>query len=656
LITLVNFNEHDFSEDFYVFKDVTFNQNVWHIQWAQSEHIKLNFEGVMFPSGRLIDHPELLNFVKMITYYSFPKLVNLNISSWNTTTVRHSGLTGVIKDLFWNHQILTKEMISAITSEQLADHIEKLISCLELGAKGSVNRYLSFVNFLEGWENLSVRELLPDTYKIGIEPHTVLTKKIKEKANRLIEEMVGTWQPLDPDIVKLSYDEASRYIYEYSATIIKCNDLIRNRPVLDSAPDAEKKLAPVRQDGKTKELFQQLEEMELPMIDGNTKLFNFNPVTNKVVSKGYARGWQYRTTINITEIRPAVIKLKRACIFLIALFSGLRRREIAELKNLAMFIKNGEYYLSITRFKTSHDASELGEADEIPIPEIVADAINVLSELFSVNRKTIGSDYLLLSDILTSKGFEKIKIATISKDIKAFVQEVTGEDCHAHQMRKFIAWLLISRSEHNINLIRQLFGHKSYGMTLRYILRNELMVDSVIELIEHNYTEDLNEIFASVAEGKAAGGLAESIRKRMTQQNYNGQVLVTGVESFIHEALFSGVPLFVSRLPIGGFCIRIGDRGTLPPCMVNCKENVPQIEFCDYKNCGHVLHNNESIENIESQITYYQKKLSYLSEEHSEKVVAYYETEVTEHQELLKKLKENQLKHDRKEHGYEGNR
>jgi len=261
-----------------------------------------------------------------------------------------------------------------------------------------------------------------------------------------------------------------------------------------------------------------------------------------------------------------------------------------------------------------------------------------------------------LSDILTSKGFEKIKIATISKDIKAFVQEVTGEDCHAHQMRKFIAWLLISRSEHNINLIRQLFGHKSYGMTLRYILRNELMIDSVIELIEHNYTEDLNEIFASVAEGKAAGGLAESIRKRMEQQNYSGQVLVTGVESFIHEALFSGVPLFVSRIPIGGFCVRIGDRGTLPPCMVNCKENVPQIEFCDYKNCEHVLHNNESIKNIESQITYYQKKLSYLPEDHSEKVAAYYEIEVIEHQELLEKLRENHPVQDRKEHGYGENR
>jgi len=219
---------------------------------------------------------------------------------------------------------------------------------------------------------------------------------------------------------------------------------------------------------------------------------------------------------------------------------------------------------------------------------------------------------------------------------------VTGTDGHAHQLRKTIAWLLISRSEHNVDLIRQLFGHKSYGMTLRYILRNELMVESVIELIEHNYTEDLNEIFTAVADGKAAGDLAKNIKKRMSKNKYKGQILATDTETFIHEALLTGVELFVSRIPVGGFCVRIGGSDILPPCMRKSDSNMPEIEFCDYKNCDHVLHNDESIKNIESQITYYQKKLGYLPEGYSEKVADYYENEVIENQELLEKLKQNQ--------------
>jgi len=150
--------------------------------------------------------------------------------------------------------------------------------------------------------------------------------------------------------------------------------------------------------------------MEMPLIDEKTKLFNFIPVTKKVVSLGYACGWQYRTTINITEVRPAAIKLKRACIFIIGLFTGMRRREIAELKATPCFMKNGGHYLSITRFKQSGDASGLGEPDEIPVPKIVSDAVNVLIELFALNRKKIGSEYLLLSDISTKKNLKKLKL------------------------------------------------------------------------------------------------------------------------------------------------------------------------------------------------------------------------------------------------------
>ncbi|WP_155485388.1 tyrosine-type recombinase/integrase, partial [Vibrio harveyi] len=264
---------------------------------------------------------------------------------------------------------------------------------------------------------------------------------------------------------------------------------------------------------------------------------------------------------------------------------------------------------------------------------------DVLIELFSVSRKTLNSQYLLVTDMPSKKNFEKIKIDTITKDIKKIVADITDvTDAHPHQLRKTIAWLLISRSEKNIDLIRQLFGHKSYGMTLRYIMRNELMVESVIELLEHNYTEDLQEIFEAINNNNTAGDLSDKIKKRMEEQNYQGSILVTDIESYVRESLKAGIPLFVSRVPIGGFCINAGNEDSIPPCMMKTNSKRPCVDFCNYKVCDYLIFNEESISNIHSQINYYKQKLNYLDESSNENVVTFYQKEILEHRELLERL------------------
>ena len=638
-MNLIDFSSHDFSSNVSVWKDIYFEQDEWHIQWSQSEHTYFNFDGVQLDNTKLTDHSELCRFAKIMTYYNFPKKVRLNITSWSTTFARFNGVKSFIQYFLWPNQLLTATSISSVTKHQIEDQHHILFEQLKLGLKGCISRYRSYVEFLDAWSDLTRRGLLPKEYELNVKLELILNKKIRTQAYKYIDEIADTWQPMDPDNLEVAYQIAHQYLYVYAPCIIKCQDLIRNRPKLGLKDDA-KSYGMVREDGQSKALFNTLLKIDVPKIDDYTKLFNFSPVTKKVTSKGYRRGWQYRTTISIAEIRPAVITLKRSCIFIIALFTGMRRREIAELKDNPTFKKNGSNYLAITRFKTSDDASGIGKPDEIPVPQIVSDAINVLIELLAKNRQNMNSDYLLLSDIYSIKKYEKIKIDTVSKDIKFFCFDTTGEYTHAHQLRKTIAWLLISKSEHNIDLIRQLFGHKSYGMTLRYILRNELIVSSVMELLEHNYTEDLNNIFQDIADGKTVGDLSDRLKERMENQKHKGQILATDIESFIHEALQVGVPMFISRLPIGAFCIKTGEQSTLPPCMEKSNSAAPQIEFCNYKECSHVLHNDESMANIASQIAYYEKKKGYLTEEADERVVAYYETEVIEHQKLLERLRQ----------------
>lgn len=458
-----------------------------------------------------------------------------------------------------------------------------------------------------------------------------------------MDERKSSWQPLEPNVTKGCYDEAKKYLDDYSDSIIMANNLIRNRPTIGI--NGKEALGTVRKDGKSKHLFSELKKFNIPTIDDSgTHLFEFPITTKKVKSHGYACGYQDRTWINIGTIRPQVINLKRACIYIIGLFTGMRRREIAELKAKKAYIKNDKFYLDILRFKTSDEPNELGKPDSIPVTPLVAKAIDVLLELFKENRLALESDFLLVTDILSKKQFEKIKIETVSKDIRAFISDFGGATAHVHQLRKTIAWLLISRSEENVELIRQLFGHKSYKMTVQYILRNELMVDSIIELIEHNYTEDLHEALIEITEGKTAGNLSDSIKKRNKHKNFKGQILVTDIEAFVHEAIQAGMNIFVSRIPIGGFCISMVDYSKKrPPCMKRSGAESPEPQFCDYKSCPYVLHNETSISNIKKQVYYYQSKLTYLDESASEEIVNFYEQEVEENLMLVSRLEKKSL-------------
>lgn len=111
----------------------------------------------------------------------------------------------------------------------------------------------------------------------------------------------------------------------------------------------------------------------------------------------------------------------------------------------------------------------------------------------------------------------------------------------------------------------------------------------------------------------------------MEEQNYPGSILVTDIESYVRESLKAGIPLFVSRVPIGGFCINAGNEDSIPPCMMKTNSKRPCVDFCNYKVCDYLIFNDESISNIHSQINYYKQKISYLDESSNEGVVTYYQ-------------------------------
>ncbi|KLN66352.1 tyrosine-type recombinase/integrase [Vibrio sp. VPAP30] len=629
---LIDFSKADLSEDFEILEGIKFSEDSWRIQHAQSEHLTMNFDRITSQRD-LSNIRDIVTIVKIFSYYHFPKKINLNITSWKTASSRFSMFVTTAKYFLLNKGLTTSRLLSNITQKQCRQYIDQCVEQYRNNVVGSSLKLSSAILFFDTWCDLTEKGLLPSQLTIPYSKHSIINKKLRSEIHQLKEASTSPWSPLSADVIKSVFDESVKYIQELSPTIIECSNLIRNRGRLGQGQS----YGAVRQDGKTKKLFKTLQHIQIPEISNGVMLYDFKPITKIVSSLGYSCGWQYRTTINITEIRPSVIKLKRCCIFIIALFTGLRREEIAELKAKRAYKKNGDLYLDIIRYKTAKD--DEGESDSIPVPVIVRDAIDVLLKLFEDNRTKLNSDYLLVSDIINHKKYKKIKLDTIGKDIKALIAEITGiDDAHTHQLRKTIAWLLISKSESNIELIRQLFGHKSYGMTMRYILRNELMVQSVVELIEHNYTEDLVDIFEEIANNNTYGRLSVKMKKRFFSRHFKGQILTTDIEDYVRTSLEAGVPLFVSKVPIGGFCLKTGDDKSVPPCMEVTGSSSPDIEFCDYKKCPHILLTEDAINNIEAQLNYYKQKLKYIDGCINPSVAEYYENQVISHKQLLEKL------------------
>ena len=642
---LVNLATLPDADDFEIAPGIFFKKSDdWRIQYNQSEHELFNFSYNIDQGVSINRFPALKTLHKNLTYSFMPHLLNDRIKSYKTTKSFYVAVKNLVIKFLYHEQITNKTQLENIAKQQWIDLIRDSIRLAELNPKNGNFYFLeSTIRLLSNWHKISQYRMLPTWCKLAYSSHEIIDKKDRKRIYELRDNEQGTWLPLEPDTLKSCFDKAKDYVEIYSKNIIEAHNIIKNRPRHN---DKECKLTLVRKDGMTKGTFKKLQKLEIPKQRENGKpLFAIQENSKMVRSKGYASGFQPRTWLNIDEIRPQVIQLKRACIYIIAFFAGLRRREIAELPHQTPHYDGTYWWINIVRFKTEDEPISEGRKDIIPVPKIVADAINVLVKLFQHTRDELCSNYLIVSDKLTKKRYEKIKIATITKDIRCFTTEFSTECGHPHQLRKSIAWILISRDEKNIDLIRQLFGHKSFKMTLTYILSNKLLMSNIIELIELNYAEELLEVFDKIFEGELVGNVEKSIHSRANNKHFKGQILNTKLETFLDDLQSSGVQVYVSKLPIGAFCLTEGElKNKQLPCTLKNDQLTPQPKFCDYKNCPNILHSEESAENIRKQADYYRVKLNHLPDTASEVLRRYYQSEIEENIALATSIEQNLVK------------
>ncbi|MBF8766176.1 tyrosine-type recombinase/integrase [Pseudomonas putida] len=406
------------------------------------------------------------------------------------------------------------------------------------------------------WVLISDHKLIPEELCIGVDLTEFDSPELrKDIYQRYFRGNVSSWIPFSEEDLESLTEYSLFWIEKAAPELLKLRNYLKDEVVQ-------------HKDGA---------------IERTSPLVKFEELTNITIDGKQVMTCKLRKAIKhnkplfcytwLTEYAYALDNLRNAIFIMVALITGARKSELAPIKFSDLrFDENDEYWLTIHRHKTAHNPT-VGEADELPIPKFIGDAIRQFENLRDIGRfKKSGwlfQSNVSASDVKTStSGIVQIVIVSIRNAVPV-------DRIHCHRFRKTIAEILINRDERNIDIIRALFGHKSYAMTLQYISRNPLMVRTVALAIEQNYTREFHEIVAGIRYGGHSGEAAIRISQQISKrpEEFSGKQLKISLMSYISHLLAAGEQLFVRRTAVGTFCLS-GEHynaDNVPPCLMNRK-------------------------------------------------------------------------------------
>lgn len=213
--------------------------------------------------------------------------------------------------------------------------------------------------------------------------------------------------------------------------------------------------------------------------------------------------------------RAEVIRLATACWIVIAAFSARRDQEIDDLR-IGCLRGDAEsgFWLHVYIEKT------LQRKEWIPVPELVAQAIDILSSISAHARTKTNSDHLF--QWCSADG--EVHRLDLGRQIDAFAawagvpmhgrfgEEPSAWHWHPHQFRRFFAILYFYRFEGaNIETLSHFLRHFSLEMTRRYVTQDP-EVAAIWTDVEWGY---MGHIARSISAGERAvsGGAGERLKR-----------------------------------------------------------------------------------------------------------------------------------------------
>ncbi|WED22681.1 tyrosine-type recombinase/integrase [Vibrio sp. JC009] len=566
---------------------------------------------------------------RALAYYLTPDFNPFGrITSYNSTRTYTSCFPYLEKFLFLPNALGCEASdLNVITPRLLNEALDR--------AKEHSARAYSFTYFLICfWISISDQKLLPSVHTLSVSLKKIRTKERYQDIQAAIaKERVG-WKPLSEEELELLVEHALFWSEK------ALPEMLRIASYLDEiGASTQKHKAYMRRTRDTK-----LEQLLGTKIDGvvicgfNYRVRELEQQQGRYVYEHHSYSWR-------RSFKLAVDKILESIIILLSLITGMRNREMGILKfeDITKSEDGENWILNITRFKTGSDPNYFGEHDYIPLPDFIGEIISDYKTLrefveqFSVKRE------LLLTTVHDSREeSEKTDTARGIRRTLSRIGESLGIDdsLHHHRFRKTIAEILIKRSERNIDLIRMLFGHKSYRMSLKYIARNPYLIESVVDALSEHYTEDFIHIVNSVRKGGYSGEAAGRIAA-MTQDAYEfkGTLIRMSVRRYIAYLLEAGEPIFIKRTTLGTYCVSTDkySESHRPPCIShigNGESASPDVSNCQL-DCKNAVILEDAKDALESNIRFYEQMLS---EGLSEKARKYFKLQLQANQKHLSKL------------------
>lgn len=320
----------------------------------------------------------------------------------------------------------------------------------------------------------------------------------------------------------------------------------------------------------------------------------------------------YLDTHRITHIIASFVD---ACCTLILATTGMRRSEVVNLRSGCVSRTAEGPWLSFTVFKTSQ-ASQ-GDTKVIPIPEPTARAIGLIEALSHEARMYGGHDYLFA--VVAGHHFgNRAHLAYPERAVKR-VARITGVDAsvYPHRFRKSLAMYLIYQDPRNIELIRQLFSHKSLKMTLRYILALPGVHTEIKQIIIAQNVALLTEVVGAALSKKIGGVAGLRVRKTIEEstifkaklQDAGKETLVQYVESMLDQGISI---LHRANLAI---CMKTPATAEPSPCghklLAEAPELHPTLYACDPLNCRFAIFTERHIPVLENEIAFHHKLVAH---------------------------------------------
>lgn len=573
--------------------------------------------------------PEVAAIKKSLLYHLIPDYAPFaNIRSYTTTKGHSSNFRVINQYIFLDYHITgDSQSLTFITPTMLNAALDKAKE------SSAFTHYCHLFHLIRFWLSLSAQQLIPVEHRLLVAANSVDTPERRKDVVNHFTGSLSTWVPFtEPELKKLA-EYAFFWTDKAAPLILKARNFIIDNG-LDKIPKKHLQTYVERPDLE-KEL-----NVEIDGIPIITLIKN---------SPQSATFWHYSWYRSFAR---AIDSVRNAIYILLALVTGLRASEISILKfDDITETKSGRFKLKVTRFKTSRDPNYKGDVSYIPLPRFVGRKIKEYEELRSVYGLE-REGYLFQSNISSKKvkRQDSVRVDNFTGDL----EEILGIDrIHTHRFRKTIAEILINRNERNIDIIRLLFGHHSYAMTLRYIGRNPYIVQSVAHAIEQNYIQDFTDIITAIKTSCSSGESARRLAQKITEtpDAFSGKQLRVTIFTYVSHLLSSGEPLFIYRTAVGSYCVstELYSSPELPPCLARRTEvvskSLPDPLYCDTA-CPHAVIVGKAARALEDNINFYKHMLENAGDTLSKQSVELLRRKVhdnSRHLEALKSSKPHDL-------------